>query len=143
MEKQEGKRTYEIAYLLHFEEEGAEIMSALKQVEAEIVKEGQLSHIKLAYPIKKEKSAYFGYLNFSVEPSQIEKLTSLLQLNSKVLRFLIVTPFSQRGEGSVRREEMKDVLRTEARPPQKQRSVVETQVLSNEALEEKLEEILS
>ncbi len=102
----------------------------LKDMGLEIISEGGVTEMRLAYPIKKETRANFGYLHFGAEPRAANSLRDSLQLNTNVLRFLIVTPpfikiQSRREEGNYR-----------VRP------VVETHPeISNDALEEKLEEI--
>lgn len=123
------KKSYEISYLLN-PNEGSDLMSSLlKETGLEILSDGGVTEMRLAYPVKKETRANFGYLHFSAEPETVNKLRDLLQLNANVLRFLIVTPpfvktVSRREEGNYR------VKPVEARPE-----------ISNDALEEKLEEI--
>ncbi len=102
----------------------------LKEMGLEIISEGGVTEIRLAYPVKKETRANFGYIHFSAEPEVVNKLRDSLQLNVNVLRFLIVTPpfvkvQSRREEGNYRVKPVE-----EARPE-----------ISNSSLEEKLEEI--
>mgnify|MGYP001612390531 CR=1 FL=1 len=124
------KKSYEISYLLN-PNEGSDLMSnLLKNMGLEIMSDGGITEMRLAYPVKKETRANFGYLHFGAEPEAVNSLRDSLQLNANVLRFLIVTPpfvktVSRREEGNYR---VKPVL--EARPE-----------ISNDALEEKLEEI--
>lgn len=124
------KKSYEISYLLN-PNEGSDLMSGLiKDMGLEIISEGGVTEMRLAYPVKKETRANFGYLHFGAEPEVINKLRDSLQLNANVLRFLIVTPPfvktpSRREEGNYRVRPVE-----EARPE-----------ISNDALEEKLEEI--
>src|SRR3989344_9123408 len=86
------KKAYEISYLLKAEEDLGFIVKLLSDLGAEIANESATQEIRLAYPIKKETRGYFGYLHFNLDPSMFQKLKEPLQLNSKVLRFLIVTP---------------------------------------------------
>lgn len=124
------RRAYEISYLLKVEEDVGVIVNLLSQLGAEIINEGTVSEIRLAYTIKKETKAYFGYLHFNLDAELITKLRDELHLESKVLRFLIVTPPFVKTQ--TRRESLID------RP----KPAVEQRVeLSNDALEEKLEEI--
>ncbi len=124
------KKSYEISYLLN-PNEGSDLMSnLLKDIGLEIISDGGVTEMRLAYPVKKETRANFGYLHFGAESEAVNKLRDSLQLNANVLRFLIVTPpfvktMFRREEGNYR---VKPVL--EARPE-----------ISNDALEEKLEEI--
>ena len=124
------RRAYEISYLLKAEEDIGVIMNLLSQLGAEILNEGAVSEMRLAYPIKKETRAYFGYLHFNLDSELVVKLRDELTLNSKILRFIIVTPPFVKTK--VYREGQMDRPRpvTQERPD-----------LSNDALEEKLEEI--
>ncbi len=124
------RRAYEISYLLKVEEDVGVVVNLLSQLGAEIINEGTIGEIRLAYPIKKETKAYFGYLHFNLDAELITKLRDELYLESKVLRFLIVTPPFVKTQ--TRRESLMD------RP----KPAVEQRVeLSNDALEEILEEI--
>ncbi|OGY59066.1 MAG: hypothetical protein A3E61_01480 [Candidatus Colwellbacteria bacterium RIFCSPHIGHO2_12_FULL_43_12] len=123
-------KAYEISYLLKTEDEVSFVVKLLSDLGAEIVNETTPAEIRLAYPIKKETRAYFGYLHFNLDPELIEKLKEPLQLNTKILRFLIVTPPFIKTQ--VRREF------GEVRSPLPEQPRAE---LSNDALEEKLQEI--
>lgn len=124
------RKSYEISYLLN-PTEGTDLMSSIiKDTGLEVISGGGITEMRLAYPVKKETRANFGYLHFSAEPEAINKLRDSLQLNANVLRFLIVTPpfikpQSRREEGGYRVKPVE-----EARPE-----------ISNSSLEEKLEEI--
>ena len=124
------RKSYEISYLLS-PAEGSDLMSnIIKDMGLEVISEGGVNEIRLAYPIKKETRANFGYLHFSAEPGAVSSLRDSLQLNPNVLRFLIITPpfiktQSRREEGGYRVRPVE-----EARPE-----------ISNSSLEEKLEEI--
>jgi ribosomal protein S6 len=123
-------KAYEISYLLKTEEDLGFVMKLLSDLGAEIVNESHTQETRLAYPVKKETRAYFGYLHFNLDPSLIEKLKTPLELNDKVLRFLIVTPPFLKTQ--VRRE----------MPGERGATPVELRSeLSNDALEEKLEQI--
>src|SRR3989344_1358026 len=67
----EEKKNYEICFLLKSEPEKEDILAAIGRYHLEIIDDGQLSRIRLAYPISKEKFAYFGYLRFKSDPQDI------------------------------------------------------------------------
>ncbi len=121
-----------------------EIIKLLENYKAEIVDNGNISMIKLAYPIKKEKSAFFGYLHFTAYPNIIKKFEDDLKLNQQILRFIIIaSPVSGKIfiESRMQRNkafssEIPAIKRVEVKKPKVQTA------LSNEALEKKLEEIL-
>jgi len=138
------KKEYEMSFVLASEDGATDVLSALTAIGAEVVTKSSLNSIKLAYPIKKHESAYFGFCIFKADPSSIKQLKDALALNANVLRSLLITPpvkISARedrrlGEGRERRPAVVSKLEVvEAKP-------AEPQILSNEGLEKKLEEIL-
>lgn len=140
MEKtvEKGVRAYEMSFLLRTEEDTQVIMKYLSDLGAEVSNEGALSRIKLAYPIKKENEAYFGFVHFTVEPKMITKLDEALEIEDKVLRFLIVTPpFVKQTK---RRIYVPGQRREESERQEEQTATAPVDI-SNAALEEKLEEM--
>jgi len=130
----EGKKIYEIAFLLKDPASEKVILDLLSENKAVISNQSPINSIKLAYPIKKHTSAYFGYINFEADPTNIKSVSETLNLNPEVLRFLIITSpvISKKSESD---------KYSEAKKSSKLESGNGT-VLTNEALEEKLEEIL-
>jgi small subunit ribosomal protein S6 len=136
MEEEKVIKPYEISFLLRNEEDVAVVVKKLSELGAVIIKEGAVNYIRLAYPIKKEESAYFGYIHFSAEPEVVKRINGALKLESKVLRFLIVTP--PVGKMIQRRQ---DFRREVARDIETPVATSKVEPLSNAELEEKLEEI--
>jgi ribosomal protein S6 len=136
MDGEKATKSYEISFLLKSEEDAALVVKELSDHGAEVISEGSLDHIRLAYTIKKENSAYFGYIHFKASPEEIEGITETLKLEPRVVRFLIITPPLERIV--VRRT---DFSRPAERAPEAA-AVPKTEPLSNAELEEKLEEIL-
>jgi len=127
----EDVKTYEISYLVKdFAGEQA-VLKALNQNKAEILRQGALSEIKLAYPIKKHQSAQFGFIQFASAPESVAQIKSALALNAQVLRTLVISI-------SKPTEEQRPIVK-KLEPERKE---APSSVLSNEALEKKLEEIL-
>lgn len=122
---------YELAFLLTGAEAFINVAQIVRKYGAEIVYESPINQIKLAYPIKKQTSAFFGFCNFRGPRAAIKKISGDLALNSALVRFLVITP------------PMKPTHR-ETRPerPHEPGTEKPAPVLSNEALEQKLEEIL-
>lgn len=149
----EENKNYEIGFLVKTELDKDEIVKAVKSSEFSIIGEGPVSRIKLSYPIKKENYAYFGYLHFSGSPANVQGLNDKLKTGSKVLRFSIVPQpivkevrISEQDSSVQTRHfsERRKAREVSSRPLTSQ-SVKESpkpEVLSNEALEKKLEEIL-
>lgn len=88
----EGKKQYEISFLARNEGDKDEVMKALAAINAEILVDGKYSEIRLAYPVKKQTVAYFGFVDFSVEAEKIAELDNKLRFYEGILRFLIITP---------------------------------------------------
>jgi len=105
----------------------------LSQYKASITNQSQVNALKLAYPIKKHASAYFGYVNFEANPADVKVMSDALRLNADVLRFLVVS--------AVKPSKSQEKTET-SRKPAKAEQQTSGQTLTNEALEEKLEEIL-
>lgn len=128
------KREYEIAFILKTEEP-AGVVGALKQHNFSITRDEPVGKIRLAYPIKKEKQAYFGFIDFVGEPEAVKEFTADLKLIPEVLRFLIITPPIAKKASLAKAG---GFVRKSAFP----KSTVQPSLLTNEALEKKIEEIL-
>ena len=143
----EQKRIYEIGFLTPTEEAVTEVVALLSRHDAEIIGKVLPSRkVVLGYQIKKHKEAYFTFILFSLPAPKVAELEGELLLNNNILRSLIVT-------AKENKEPAKPVLSAEANsdlaePNPALTKGVETkekeplEMLSNEALEKKLEEIL-
>ncbi|MCC6626783.1 MAG: 30S ribosomal protein S6 [Chloroflexi bacterium] len=93
-------RDYEL--MLAFSPEGGDdgFPGALAQVSQTVANRGgeiaqtltnpPWGHRKLAYPIRDYRDAYYAVLHLNLDPGQITSLERDLQLNDKVLRFIVV-----------------------------------------------------
>ena len=146
------KKQYEISYLTRTEADKDTVLTALGETGAENLQEGRMAEIKLAYPIKKQTSAFFGSTVFEAGPESISKINDILKFAEGILRFLIVTPPAQKPqprfggrdkaiEGETveqaKNEEALVKAEKEASEPEKKAEIDDT------ALDEKLEEILT
>ena len=129
----EGKKSYELSFLLKDPSSEKAILGLLSQYKASITNQSQVNALKLAYPIKKHTSAYFGYVNFEANPADVKTMSDTLRLNADVLRFLVVSAL--KPSKTTEKSEL-------SRKPAKAEPQLSGQALTNEALEEKLEEIL-
>lgn len=127
-------KDYELAFLVAEESGAGTIEEALASAGAEILSRAPLKNISLTYPIKKQTSAFFGCLTLRSLPEKIDEIRKTLELNQGVLRQLIITPPIAKQES--RRW---SAPAPEAEPPK----VGGSPILSNEALEKQIEEILS
>ena len=78
-------------------------------------------HRKLAYPIRDFRDAYYGVFHFHLDPSQITTVERDLQLNDKVLRFMVV-----RRDDAVRAEAKAALRRPAPQPDAQSESQSET-----------------
>lgn len=127
-------RKYEIGFVIKTEDASV-ISQPLKNREFVILNENPLTKIRLAYPIKKENFAYFGYVYFEGEPAAIKNLKADLKLNPEVLRYLIIARLF--GKKDFKKSEP-----AESVEPKEKLFLSPEPVLTNEALEKKIEEIL-
>jgi len=135
-EKSEPKE-FEISYLVKEEGGSSEVLKLLKQHDFEVDFENPAKKIALAYKIKKETSAYFGFAHFKGDSSQIKSLNHNLESSGHILRFLVITPPFSKTK----------IVSQKPRPVRAIKPKTETEEkpnlpLSNEALEKKIEEIL-
>ncbi len=136
------KRKYEIGFMLKTEDKSV-VSQSLTNRGFALLTENPLEKIQLAYPIRKESYAYFGYSHFEGDPAAIKNLKDDLKLNPEILRYLIITPpFIKKPAW---RKPVSDRMLEETRftpPAVKQDLPAESSILTNEALEKKIEEIL-
>jgi ribosomal protein S6 len=142
MEKEVVKKDYEIGFLSREEGGPDELRKFIIRSGGEILLEGPVERIALAYKIEKELSAYFGYFHFSMDPAAVKAMEIDLNTAPFVLRYLIITPpFVKTKPRGVGRPKAK-ALPTPDSTPTERKPAVESLPLSNEALERKIEEIL-
>jgi ribosomal protein S6 len=127
----EGKKAYEVGFLLKDPISEKTVLDLLSQHKATVINKSPAKPIKLAYPIKKHVSAYFEYINFEADPSEVKSFSDSLKHNNEILRYLVVTVSGKKAEE-----------KTEIKKSAKLETSSSNSMLSNEALEEKLEEIL-
>ncbi len=132
----EGTRQYEISFLTLREGDKEAVQAAIAGAQGEILSEGRYAETRLAYPIKKQTSAFFGSIVFSVLPEKAPEIEKKLRFTEGVLRFLIVTPVPEKPTKSFSpREEIKE-----------EKKEVEAEVkaapVDDDTLDEKLQEIL-
>lgn len=138
MEEDIQTKEYEISFLGQDEAGKDAVLNLLRREGGEVVLEGPVEKIALAYDIEKHSSAYFGYFHFRLSPDRLPALQNDLGTENAVLRFLIVTPpFAKTKPRSLGRP--KTVSSSGSAPA---KPAPESLPLSNEALEKRIEEIL-
>lgn len=168
--KGELKGHYELLYAIPGRVSEAEIPGVVKRIDdllaslgASIEKKEELGSQKLAYKIKQEKYGFYVCIVFELNKSKLKELHDKLELDTEVLRFLIVTTQKKTAEDLARqakiqekiqsrkKEEVKKVLahqvakETEEKPAAAPAPIIEAEVkekVSMEDLDKKLDEIL-
>lgn len=87
---------YELALLLKPSLTDEEVKKYIKELEKNVADKGgkvvskdDWGRKKLSYLIKKEDTAYYFFITFSLSPSEINKLESKLKLDTNLLRYLL------------------------------------------------------
>ncbi len=139
MEQDVKKEKYELAFWTK-DENDALVKKVLAKHRAEIVKERPVQKMRLAFPIRKENYAFLGTVIFSADVSAAKDISADLNLETGVLRYFLR---KAKKPSTDNRTENPEAPR-ERRPFFRLRSEAKTdQVLTNEALEKKIEEILN
>jgi ribosomal protein S6 len=129
---EEELKTYEIAFLAEDSSKADEILNILNRFKASLISDKKVEKINLAYPIKHQTSAFFGFIDFQVLPRDIVEIDKILKQDKNLLRFMIISdPFIRENKNSENKK-----------AGYSSREKVKHQELTNEALEKKIEEIL-
>lgn len=144
MEERREKKEYELAFLVKGANDNSEVEKILNQFEAEISYRSPLTDVLLSYPIKKYNQAYFGFVQFKTSPEKAEKIMPAMKLAALILRaFLAASPLPVKKAERVSRGVGESGGEIRSKYSEKASPVVSAgNVLTNEALEAKLEEIL-
>ena len=129
---------YELAYLLRLGETEALIEAALKDAGATVTLKSPINQITLAYAIAKQQSALFGFYQMTLPGGEaVKMITDALRHKEAIIRSLMV---------KLPKVKPQPVRILPGAAPEKKApimpSVANIDSLSNEKLEETLEEIL-
>lgn len=113
------------------------IRNAVEKSGGSIISEKALEKRFLAYPIKKQKTGFWGEIQFSGETSMIEKIRKALQYDNDILRKMVFEVKKPKKIKKIRT----GIKKSEASPKASIKPEEKVQV-SEEALETKLKEIL-
>jgi len=134
-EKEQTTQEYEMTFLV---KEGSDILCIKKAIETHggtPTLEGEVRTITLAYPIKKETMAQFGFVRFTIDPENMAGLNRDLELDGECLRTLTVS-------GAFAKNFVDPAQRQHKEPTREKQERV-SDAVTNEELEKKLEEILN
>lgn len=118
MNEDENKREYEMSFLLtpeiaedKLDFETAELKKMISESGGEATQISSLEKKRLAYPVKKQNQAYLGVVYFNIDSDGLDKMKSVLALNTKLLRFIILNkpnkPIKSRVEPIMKIQEEK------------------------------------
>lgn len=133
----ELKSRYELSFVTQ-SEDAASVKALLAKHNAKILNERPISKIQLAYKIEKQGYGFMGTTEFLADAESVVALRKDLQLEKDVLRGIVIK-LKEAKAGEAGTEEK--TAGKGPTGPQKLRSMFGA-VLSNEALEKKIEEIL-
>lgn len=137
----ETQKKYDISFIQK-SEDGVLARQLIEKHGGVILNEYPLVKLRLSYPIKKETQGFLGTIKCTLPPESVRGLSNAAKLEHDILRFLIgvqneIKETAPRLDEEGRAQQRKK--RTVSAPKQKTGF---NAVLSNEALQEKLEEIL-
>ncbi|MDO8602190.1 MAG: 30S ribosomal protein S6 [bacterium] len=140
---------YELAFLLRTGETDAVLSEFLTKAGATILTKGAIVPIQLTYPIKKQPSAMFGFYHLTFkEAMSPTHLSEELNLKEYLLRHLFVKPPKRTGRAAAKeraagdRKTREASLASSVSPAASSAHISRLDSLSNEKLEQTLEEIL-
>lgn len=83
---------YEFIFLLKEKKEREKIEGLVSSLKGKILEKEEWGEKTLAYPIKKEKTAFFFVWQISLERKKLTELKKKLNFNEKILRYLFLKP---------------------------------------------------
>ncbi len=132
---------YEVSFIVKNEEDASFLARIFEKNKAEIINAGVLVKMNAAYQIKKQNLVYLGTMLFLCDSECVEKLSGDLRLEDRLLRFMI-----RRVKNEALRETRTPVVLREKIErkrfiPSKAANKNFEAVLTNEALQEKIDEL--
>lgn len=141
-------RNYELAYLLSPSVPEGEVLAhtgklaaLIEEAKGMIRRAEEPRKRKLAYPVKKDKNAYFGWTTFNMVPEFLKTLEKKLKGLDKFLRTMVVEEEIMPTQHILRVVRPRPAAVTPRKIPREQQKPAEEKI-DLEALDKKLEEIL-
>lgn len=128
----ESRPAYELM-VMGITEDFATTKERIKRFGGVVLSEKPAQKLRLAYPIKKQQYCFSSIMEIELPPLAVKDLTNELKLDETILRSAIYIA-SAKAEERSERPAMRRPVRGIRKPPEA--------VLTNEALEKKIEEIL-
>ncbi|PIT92680.1 MAG: hypothetical protein COU08_01650 [Candidatus Harrisonbacteria bacterium CG10_big_fil_rev_8_21_14_0_10_42_17] len=134
-----GVRAYELSVLLRAPEHEDSFKNFFQSLPLTITHTASFQALQLSFPIEKHDTALFGFFYFQTDSHSLSSIRDAVSRNEDVLRFILVTRPSIPKQPSSPESSQERRL---ANFSQSKSDLQQQEVLTNEALEEKLEEIL-
>ena len=146
-------KVYEFAFLLNGRLSETDAVALFDKLEnifsdfgAKTIKKSNLERKLLAYPIKKEGEAYFGYFHLELDPEKVAEIKEKFRYENEILRHLCLTPPPNFGKmtnvgGKQKAKEAKEKKESEGASEAATETVDKKEEVDLEGLDEKLEEI--
>ncbi len=142
------KRNYELAFHINPNLEAARISQIKAELEQQLASGGSAitfsrepERTRLSYPINKNASAFFGYIQFNTEnPEGLAPVEDYIKLNNDILRSVIVRLPSDAQKNQAMLRQMKARERMEKKT--KAAAPKATPAVPNEKLDKELEDII-
>ncbi len=136
-------KEYELSILLKDEAGLEAVREILRTSGLDITDQTELKHITLAYPIKKETMAYMTTMRCVTQPdADLKEMRKHLEVSPQCLRFLLIAHPIVPVVRLPRMHETAHTPHSHQTAPAAQEDQHKGEVVSNEELEKKLEEIL-
>lgn len=131
---------YEISFLQK-SEGGDAVKRLVGKFGGTVLRERPIAKMRLAYKVRKEPNAFFGLMKFTMPGEGVRDLRAALRLEDDVLRALVVRAKEENEEAIPAAGDGKDRRRPLRRVPGRESKSGFAPVLSNEAIEKKIEEL--
>jgi ribosomal protein S6 len=139
---------YEIGHLLkasspeEAEEKNQEIKKIIEDNKGIILEQGQPDQQRLAYPIEKLEEAYFGWLQFSTNPDEIQKIKKEIEKNKAILRYSIISIKKVGVQKPRIIKPRREYIKKETEEKRKAVPKKQEEIVKSEEIDKQLEEIL-
>lgn len=106
-----SKQNYELAFQITANLDEADVQKTRQDLEKAVTSHGGVisfakdpEKVRLAYPIKHQTNAHFGYMNFNLETGEaVHQIRDEIRLNNNILRFIIL---KQEDESKIKQEDI-------------------------------------
>lgn len=150
MNELKNKREYEMSFILTSEIaedkldfEAGELKKLISENGGTDIELNTPTNKRLAYPVKKQNQAYLGVAYFNIDSDGLDKIKKALALNTKFLRFFILTRSTSSGLMLSRVEALNNPVKPKVEPiRQIPETLYRAPEVPTESFDKKLESIL-